>query len=630
MAPTMDIDENKSTTTAATAPAKKALAKPKKKKKVATPSASSESASTHPDMSLAQDIHRLVMVQDGKLSIEDASSIAGTSTSDLLERVMSRVGTGGRAVEDAMRVNGARHAPPQAEGGDDDGAPASASSPAAVAEDGKGGEDDDDDVGGGESLLNPSLYRHLRSTLSYASPSALSESDLDALTAHHEVVLSSLRSAITRASDEAGDMEVLHASMDVARYAARCCDMGAAADAYRAVLALPKLSAGKRLDAHLEMARVCSFWGDFRGMGDTLASAAKAIAKGGDWDRRNRLKVYQALSFLLVRDVGSASKLLVEGIATFSCAELCDYPEFVTYAIVTGLLSLKRTELKKSIIDGSEVLQVAKDIPVLVSLVCLVCDLFPFWGIPFFLFRTLPLFFFARVRAFVRVVEEARTLRGGDCLHWIPALLFAPDPNGMASCGTNAIPPYLTPPPPLSHSPSIRIPDSTRQHSLRLRLQGLPPRPRRPPTPPHRESLPPASRGVPPARAPRPRLPSIPRLVSVRDPRVHGRELRRGHGVPGRAAQPLHRRREAHRQDRQVRGRGGDEQARLEEREVSGDDPEGGLAIESHPEARARRGPVRVLVFIQTRLRIRVVSGDHDVRVGGDSKDDIEVYEPKL
>lgn len=33
----------------------------------------------------------------------------------------------------------------------------------------------------------------------------------------------------------------------------------------------------------------------------------------------------------------------------------------------TNLLYLKRTELKKSIIDGSEVLQVAKDIPVVVS-----------------------------------------------------------------------------------------------------------------------------------------------------------------------------------------------------------------------------------------------------------------------
>jgi 26S proteasome regulatory subunit N7 len=130
---------------------------------------------------------------------------------------------------------------------------------------------------------------------------------------------------------------------------------------------LPKLSAGKRLDAHLELARVQSFWGDHRGYGTTLSDASRDISKGGDWDRRNRLKVYRALSFLLVRDVPSACGLLVEGIATFTCAELCDYPEYVSYAIVAGLLSLKRTELKKSIIDGSEVLQVAKDIPVLVS-----------------------------------------------------------------------------------------------------------------------------------------------------------------------------------------------------------------------------------------------------------------------
>ncbi len=91
------------------------------------------------------------------------------------------------------------------------------------------------------------------------------------------------------------------------------------------------------------------------------------IANGGDWDRRNRLKAYQALSFLLVRDLQSASKLLVDGIATFSCTELCDYAEFITYAILTNLLYLPRTELKKNIIDGSEILQVSKEIPVMVS-----------------------------------------------------------------------------------------------------------------------------------------------------------------------------------------------------------------------------------------------------------------------
>jgi len=163
-------------------------------------------------------------------------------------------------------------------------------------------------------------------------------------------------------------MEVLHAYMDIARYSARTSTKDAALTAYEQVLSLPKLSSGKKLDAHLEMARVCSFWNDNKKLKEVLEGAQKAIANGGDWDRRNRLKVYQALSMMLVRDMEGASKLLVEGIATFSCTELCDYPEFITYAIITNLLYLKRTELKKSIIDGSEVLQVANDIPVVLQL----------------------------------------------------------------------------------------------------------------------------------------------------------------------------------------------------------------------------------------------------------------------
>ena len=84
---------------------------------------------------------------------------------------------------------------------------------------------------------------------------------------------------------------------------------------------------------------------------------------------RNCLKVYQALSFLLVRDAELASKLLLEGIATFSCSELCTYPESIMYATMTNLLYLKQTKLKKSIIDGSEVLQVSKEIPVVVRMI---------------------------------------------------------------------------------------------------------------------------------------------------------------------------------------------------------------------------------------------------------------------
>eukprot|EP00577_Skeletonema_sp_RCC1716_P014616 CAMPEP_0113430532 /NCGR_PEP_ID=MMETSP0013_2-20120614/33060_1 /TAXON_ID=2843 ORGANISM="Skeletonema costatum, Strain 1716" /NCGR_SAMPLE_ID=MMETSP0013_2 /ASSEMBLY_ACC=CAM_ASM_000158 /LENGTH=474 /DNA_ID=CAMNT_0000319381 /DNA_START=118 /DNA_END=1542 /DNA_ORIENTATION=- /assembly_acc=CAM_ASM_000158 len=344
MAPSMDIDDSvdkksKSTTAA---------------KKVGTPSASSEEASPHPDMSLAQDIHRVMMVHSSTLSVENATAIIGMDPAALLDKVISRVGTGGKSVEEAIKENEAKYNKTEEDS----------------TEDKKKDEEEDSDKTEEivEPLLNAALYRHLQSTLGYNKSDALSEVNLTAIEAHHEAIIKILRENITKAKDEAGDMEVLHAHMDVARYCAKCTTKEMALSSYEEVVALPKLSIGKKLDAYLEMTRVCSFWGDWKSMNETLTKAAKVIEKGGDWDRRNRLKAYQAMSYLCSRDLKSASTLLVEGIATFSCAELCEYSEFIMYAIVTNLLYLKRTEVKKSIIDGSEILQVSKDIPVVMQL----------------------------------------------------------------------------------------------------------------------------------------------------------------------------------------------------------------------------------------------------------------------
>ena len=89
---------------------------------------------------------------------------------------------------------------------------------------------------------------------------------------------------------------------------------------------------------------------------------------GGDWDRRNRLKVYRALSHLLARDLKEASSLLIDCIATFSCNEICSYQDFIVYTILSNLLNIPRPLLKEKIIDGPEILSVATDIPVVVGL----------------------------------------------------------------------------------------------------------------------------------------------------------------------------------------------------------------------------------------------------------------------
>ena len=89
----------------------------------------------------------------------------------------------------------------------------------------------------------------------------------------------------------------------------------------------------------------------------------------GDWDRRNRLKVYSAMTKLLTRDVKTAASLLIECVATFSCVELCSYKDYIVYTILSNILYLPRTDIKEKIIDGPEILSVANDIPVVHKLV---------------------------------------------------------------------------------------------------------------------------------------------------------------------------------------------------------------------------------------------------------------------
>jgi 26S proteasome regulatory subunit N7 len=135
--------------------------------------------------------------------------------------------------------------------------------------------------------------------------------------------------------------------------------MGAALARYQDVIDTPKLGGGKKIDAWMEKARISSFYGDTAACDANLSSALKLAsdsAGGGDWDRRNRLQVYQALQFLLHRDFAQAAKLLLDGVATFSCTEVCTYPEFLTYAVLTNLLHLPRPVLHAKVLNAPELL----------------------------------------------------------------------------------------------------------------------------------------------------------------------------------------------------------------------------------------------------------------------------------
>jgi 26S proteasome regulatory subunit N7 len=79
------------------------------------------------------------------------------------------------------------------------------------------------------------------------------------------------------------------------------------------------------------------------------------VEVGGDWDRRNRLKTYEALYLIISRDIRGAAKLLLDCVATFTAVELFSYERFMFYAVVTAIMSLSRTDMKSKIVKNPQV-----------------------------------------------------------------------------------------------------------------------------------------------------------------------------------------------------------------------------------------------------------------------------------
>jgi 26S proteasome regulatory subunit N7 len=70
------------------------------------------------------------------------------------------------------------------------------------------------------------------------------------------------------------------------------------------------------------------------------------IEKGGDWDRRNRLKVYSAIHFLGIRKFKEAADLLLESLSTFTATEVMEYEEFVAMTIIATGVGCDRKGIK--------------------------------------------------------------------------------------------------------------------------------------------------------------------------------------------------------------------------------------------------------------------------------------------
>lgn len=178
----------------------------------------------------------------------------------------------------------------------------------------------------------------------------------------NEEELKRLDDVLDDAEKNLGESEIRDVMMAKAEYLIRIGDKEGALTAFRKTYD-KTVALGHRLDIVFYLLRIGLFYMDSDLITRNSEKAKSLIEEGGDWDRRNRLKVYQGLYCVAIRDFKQAAELFLDTVSTFTSYELMDYKTFVTYTVYVCMIALKRPDLREKVIKGAEILEVLHSLP---------------------------------------------------------------------------------------------------------------------------------------------------------------------------------------------------------------------------------------------------------------------------
>jgi len=178
----------------------------------------------------------------------------------------------------------------------------------------------------------------------------------------NEAKIKELDDAVVDAEKNLGEMEVRDLMLKKAEYYSSIGAKELALSQLRKT-GEKTLTLGYRLDMTFHEIRIGLFYMDHDLSKRSLEKAQHLIDQGGDWDRRNRLKVYRGTYCMSVRDFKTAATLFLDTVATFTSYELMDYKQFVIYTVYCSMIALGRPQLREKVIRGSEILEVLHSLP---------------------------------------------------------------------------------------------------------------------------------------------------------------------------------------------------------------------------------------------------------------------------
>merc|ERR1711998_153354 len=190
----------------------------------------------------------------------------------------------------------------------------------------------------------------------------------------NEAEMKEIEARISDAQENLGDVEIREGHLAKADFLARIGDKENALKVYEETLQQDKTSLPQKLDVQFCKMRLALSLNDTPLLKDCISKAKELLEMGGDWERRNRLKVYEALYLAVNRDFKQAAEMLLTALATFTCTELFEYEQFVFYTIVLSMVSLDRATLGTKILKAPEVLAVYDKRPFLKEIVTSLYD----------------------------------------------------------------------------------------------------------------------------------------------------------------------------------------------------------------------------------------------------------------
>lgn len=110
------------------------------------------------------------------------------------------------------------------------------------------------------------------------------------------------------------------------------------------------LTTNRRLEAIFALFRIAYFHGcNVKEMAKAINKAHELVDRGGDWRSRNKLKAYEAIYCLSVRDYAHAAEFFIDCVSTFESYELVDFGTIIQYCVLACALALERHALQAAL-----------------------------------------------------------------------------------------------------------------------------------------------------------------------------------------------------------------------------------------------------------------------------------------